>query len=364
MDVPTTMHAVLLTGHGGFEVLQYRDDMPVPGPGPGEVLIRVGAAAINNTDINTRIGWYGRAVEDGTTAEGGADGFADASGEDASWSRSALAFPFIQGADVCGRIVAVGNGVNGKRVGERVVIDPVMRRPVDYRPFEMAYFGSECDGGFAQYTKVWDDNAVTVDSPLSDAELASFPCSYGIAENMLSRAAVGADDTILISGASGGVGSALVQLAARRGARIIAVAGASKAEAVSALGAARTVDRDGDLIAALGEQSVDVVADVVAGDQFGPFLELLKRGGRYVTCGAIAGPIVSLDVRTLYLKDLSMFGATVTTAAVFAALIGHIERGEVEPVVGATYPLADIVRAQEDFLAKKYIGKLVLLAPD
>jgi NADPH:quinone reductase-like Zn-dependent oxidoreductase len=364
MTIPETMHAVLLTGHGGFEVFAYRDDVPVPVPGPGEVLIRVGAAALNNTDINTRTGWYSRTVAEGTTADGGAGGFADADGKDAGWSRTALSFPVIQGADVCGRIVAVGDGVDAGRIGERVLVDPVLRRPVDYKPFEMSYFGAECDGGFAQYTKVWEDSAVAVDSPLGDAELASFPCSYGTAENMLTRAAVGAGETVLITGASGGVGSALVQLAARRGARVIAVAGAAKADAVSALGAAQTLDRGSDLTAALGTESVDVVADVVAGDQFDQFLEVLTRGGRYVTCGAIAGPIVSLDVRTLYLKDLTMFGASVTTTAVFRALVGHIERGEVDPLVAATYPLADIVRAQEDFLAKKYVGKLVLLPPD
>ena len=364
MDIPKTMHAVLLTGHGGFEALQYRDDVPVPVPGPGEVLIRVGAAAVNNTDINTRTGWYGRAVEEGTTAEGGAGGFATATAADGGWSRSALSFPIIQGADVCGRIAAAAAGVDSDRIGDRVLIDPVLRRSVDYRPFEMAFFGSGCDGGFAQYVTVWDESAVAIDSPLTDAELARFPCSYGTAENMLTRTAVAGGETVVVTGASGGVGSALVQLAARRGAHVVAVAGAAKADAVSALGGERIIDRDSDFTRILGIETVDVVADVVGGAHFGQCLEILKRGGRYVTSGAIAGPIVSLDIRTLYLKDLTMIGATVTTAAVFRALVRHIERGEVKPVVAATYPLADIVRAQEDFLAKTHTGKLVLLPPD
>ena len=98
-DIPTTMAAVLLTGHGGFDKLVYRDDVPVPSPSEGEVLIRVGAAGVNNTDINTRIAWYSKAVA-GETNAGGASGFASAEDEDGSWSGTPITFPRIQGAEI------------------------------------------------------------------------------------------------------------------------------------------------------------------------------------------------------------------------------------------------------------------------
>ncbi|HKU10012.1 MAG TPA: alcohol dehydrogenase catalytic domain-containing protein, partial [Sinomonas sp.] len=144
MTLPKTMSAVLLTGHGGLDKLEYRTDVPVPRPQRGEVLIEVGASAVNNTDINTRIGWYSKAVTTGTNA-GGATGFEKITDDDASWSGVALSFPRIQGADVCGQIVTVGEGVPETRIGERVLVRNMLRTPVDYRPFECWTFGSECD---------------------------------------------------------------------------------------------------------------------------------------------------------------------------------------------------------------------------
>src|SRR6202166_2399639 len=121
------MKAVLLNGHGGFEQLEYREDVPVPVLRAGEVLIRVGAAGVNNTDINTRTAWYSRSVTEGTTAEAGASGIAAARSEDAGWTGSPPIFPRIQGADACGRIVAVGGGVDSRRIGERVLVEAVVR---------------------------------------------------------------------------------------------------------------------------------------------------------------------------------------------------------------------------------------------
>ena len=363
MTIPTQMAAVLLTGHGGLDKLDYREDVPVPQPACGDVLIRVGAAAVNNTDINTRTGWYSKSVAEGTTPDAGADGFDTAASGDAGWSGAALDFPRIQGADVCGTVVATGEGVDADRVGERVLIEPCLRSPGDSQADEIRYFGSECDGGFAQYTAAPAVHAHAITSEMSDAELASFPCSYSAAENMLTRAGVSAGETVLITGASGGVGSAAVQLAGRRGAKIIAVAGKSKADDVRAAGADRVIPRGDDLLEALGGESVDVVIDVVAGPQWPQLLEILKRGGRYATAGAIAGPIVELDLRTLYLKDLSLFGCTVLEPAVFPNLLGYIENGEIRPLVSKTYPLKQIAAAQTDFLAKKFTGKLVLIPP-
>ncbi len=279
----------MLTGHGGLGKLEYREDLPVPAPAPGEVLIEVGAAGINNTDINTRIGWYSKKAAGDVEADGGWGG--------------GLAFPRIQGADVAGGIVAVGAGVAETRIGERVLVDPILRDPDDPRDrAKCGYLGSERDGGFAEFTAVPAVNAFAIDSGLSDAELATFPCSYSTAENMLTRVRLGEGESIVISGASGGVGSALVQLARRRGAFVVAVAGREKMAAVAAAGADVVVARDeadleGALRKALPGGEAEVAADVVGGDGFPMLIALLERGGRYVTSGAIAGPMVALDLR-------------------------------------------------------------------
>ena len=359
--LPQTMAAVLLTGHGGLDRLEYRTDVEVPRPGRGEVLIRVAAAGINNTDVNTRIGWYSKSITS-ATADGGAAGFAGVDARDATWSAAALKFPRIQGADVCGRIVDAGEGVPRERLGERVLVRNMLRTPVDYRPFECWTFGSECDGGFAQFTVAPSRETYAVRSDWSDEELAAVPCAYSTAENMLHRARVG-PERVLVTGASGGVGLAAVQLAKRRGATITAVCSASKAADVLAHGADHAVERGANVVDVLGSASFDVVVDLVGGPRFPKLLDLLRPGGRYAISGAIGGPVADIDLRTLYLKDLSLFGCTFQEDEVFDDLVGYIERDEVRPVVSRTYPLDDIARAQDDFLKKIHIGKLVLVPP-
>ncbi len=341
----STMRAVQLVAHGGPEALVLTHDAPMPVPGPGDVLIRVLAAGVNNTDINTRVGWYSKG---------------DADARDAGWTGAPLRLPLIQGADVCGRIVAVGGGVDAGRIGQRVLIEPCLREVGGRRLDSPWYLGSEVDGGFADYVRVASVHAHAIDSSLSDVELASFPCSYSTAENLLTRAGVGPSDTVLVTGASGGVGSAVLQLATARGARVIAVTSPAKADALRALGAERTVGRQDDLVEALGRNSVDVIVDLVAGPAWPQLLEVLRPMGRYAVSGAIAGPIVSLDVRTLYLKDLSLFGCTVLGDGVFRALIRRIESGAIRPLVAATYPLERIGDAQADFQKKDHVGKIVL----
>ncbi|MGA8261493.1 MAG: alcohol dehydrogenase family protein [Arenicellales bacterium] len=361
-SIPETMAAVLLTGHGGVDKLEYRRDVAVPAPGASEVLIRIAAAGVNNTDINTRVGWYSKQVT-GATNTGGDAGFAEAAGEDGSWAGTPLSFPRIQGADCCGRIVAVGEGADAARVGDRVIVRSCMLGYTDSRPFESCWLGSEHDGAFAEYVCVPSLDAFAVDCDWTDVELASIPCAYSTAENLLHRSGVASGERVLITGASGGVGSAAVQLARCRGAEVAAVAGASKAEWVHRLGAGRVIDRDEDPVAAVGRDSVDVVIDLVAGPRWARLLDALRRGGRYATSGAIAGPMVELDIRTLYLKDLSFHGCTWQESGVFGNLVRYIEEGRIRPLVSRTYSLAEIVEAQRDFIAKKYPGKLVLVPP-
>jgi len=354
VSIPETMRGVLLTGNGGFDQLELRDDVPVPVAGPGEVLIKIGAAGVNNTDINTRIGWYSKAVAEATET-GGATGIAGA--QEDGWSGAAFQFPRIQGADACGRIVAVGAGVDTTRIGQRVLVEPVFRSAA---PFDAIYFGSEVDGAFAEFASVPAIHAHQIESGLSDTELASFPCAYSAAENMLTRIALASGERVLVTGASGGVGSAAVQLAKRRGAEVIAIAGTDKAEAVRTLGADRAIPRDADLEAVFGQEYFEAAVDVVGGAQFGSILNVLKRGGRYGVAGAISGPIVDLDLRTLYLKDLRLLGCTVLEPQVFSNLVGYIERGEIKPLIAATFPFTEIVAAQEAFLTKRHVGKIVL----
>jgi NADPH:quinone reductase-like Zn-dependent oxidoreductase len=344
-EIPTFMRGVQLIGHGGFDKLVVRDDIPVPEPGPGDVLIKVGAASVNNTDLNTRLAWYSK-------AEGGSS--------DASWSGNTIQFPRIQGADVCGKVVAAGEKVSNDLLGQRVLIEPCIREAGGKKLDSPWYFGSECDGGFAEYAIVAARHAHKINSKFSDIELASFPCSYSTAENLLTRANVTANDVVLVTGASGGVGSAAVQLAKARDATVVGVTHSSKSDGVLSLGAQKTLDRGDNIVQKLGENSVDVVIDLVAGGQWPDLLDVLKPFGRYAVAGAIAGPLVELDVRTLYLKDLSLFGCTVLDENVFSNLVNRIEAEEISPVISDFFSLGEIVRAQKQFETKQHIGKLVI----
>ena len=358
MTAQHSMRAMVTIGHGGLDQLVFHDDYPRPEPAAGEVLVKVGACGLNNTDVNTRSGWYSKTVQDATTG----DGYDEVGSEDPSWGGAPVVFPRIQGADVCGVIIAVGAGVSETRIGERVITDNWLRDehdPLDKN--KTGYFGSERDGGFAEYTTLPSRNALAIQSDYSDAELATFSCSYSTAEGMLTRAQVTEADTVLVTGASGGVGSALVQLAKLRGARVIALASEAKHDDVTALGADRVLPRVPDhLKSVLGDDKITVVADIVGGDYWPHLIDCLERGGRYTCSGAIAGPMVTLDLRTFYLRDLTFTGSTVIDLDVTPRLVGYIESGAIKPALAATYPLEELREAQSAFIAKKHTGNIVV----
>lgn len=339
------MRAIVLTGFGGLDKLDYREDVSDPEPGPGEVRVRVGAAALNNTDIWTRQGAYGS--QDDPDASAG-------------WRREPLTFPRIQGADVAGYIDRVGPGIAEERIGERVLVDPMLYDGDERALVTTEYLGSERDGGFAEFVTVPAANAHPVGGTLTDAELATFPTAYATAMRMLNRADVGQGETVLVTGASGGVGSALIQLATLRGARVIAVVGKGKEVRARELGATEVIGRD-ELTDAVSGDAVDVVADVVAGPSFPVLLRALRPLGRYVVAGAIAGPLVETDLRTVYLKQLRLIGSSFGSHDDFAQLVAHVRNGELSPLLAGTYPLRELHAAQEAFLAKDFFGKLVVL---
>ena len=360
MTQTDTMMAVVTTGNGGYDKLDYRA-VPRPVPGAGEVVLRVLAAGVNNTEINTRLGWYSSSV---TTDTSGTAEVQETQAEhkaDGGWN-AATPFPLIQGTDCCGRVDDLGAGVPEHLRGKRVLVRSCMR-PDGYGSMNNIWMASDFDGAFAEYVKVPASEVFVMDCDWSDAELATIPCAYGTSENMLHRAGVVAGDHVLVVGASGGVGSATVQLAKRRGARVTAITSTAKVEAIRDLGADQVLDRKADLLGALGEQSVDVVVDNVAGEGFPVMLKVLKRGGRLVSSGAIAGPIVALDMRDMYLKDITLIGCTAWYEPVFGNLVGYIERGEIRPLLAATYPLDKIVEAQKALMQKAHIGNFVLIPP-
>lgn len=336
--LPATMSGVQLVGHGGPEMLVWRDDIPVPRPRAGEVLVKVLAAGVNMTVLNTRKGWYG------------------GEGRAAGWSGN-MAFPRIQGSDLCGRIVALGAGVEGLPLGARVICPTNQHEPTDANPIHFVSIGSEFDGAFAQYCLVKARHLHDVSaSALTDVEMGAMPCAHGTAHNLLTRAAVAVGERVLVTGASGGVGLAAVQLAMLRGAEVTAQCSLAKSAPLRAMGAT-ILPRD----AIPRSASFDAVIDIVGGDGFQDRLDALRPGGRYATSGAVGGPMVKGDLRRIYLNDLTLHGATHQPREVFAGLVTIINTARIRPVVSKTYPLRDIALAQADLAAGRYPGKLVLV---
>ncbi|MGH3312573.1 MAG: zinc-binding dehydrogenase [Streptomyces sp.] len=348
------MIAAVLTRFGDPEALRILD-VPVPLPGRGEVLVRVSAAAMNNTDIWTREGAYGL------------PGRPEAH---AGW-RGPIGFPRIQGADFAGSVVGLGDEVDAAWDGRRVLVDPALYDGDGPDSHPVGLLGSEADGGFAQYVAVPVERVHDMTaSPLSDEELACLPVAYGTALGMLDRARVEPGETLLVTGASGGVGLALVQLAAARGARVIALTTESKSGLVRQAGAHAVISRDvagsaaGTITAAirdLAPEGLDAVADVVGGAIVADALPAVRDGGRWVVAGAVADPVIAFDLRRLYLHNISLIGSSMHTPAHFDALAAAAVEGAIVPRVAARYELRDIHAAQADFLKRTHVGKVVLI---
>ncbi len=353
-----SMKAVVTIGNGGYEKLVYQDVL-IPEIETGEVLVKVLAAGVNNTEINTRLGWYSSSVSGSTIETVESNVKPPPSINDGGWNKE-TPFPLIQGTDCCGLIQSVANDVDAKLINRRVIIRPCIRK-FGFDNLDNIWMGSDFNGAFAQYLKIKASEVFPITCDWTDSELGTIPCSYGTSENMLHRANVRSGETVLVMGASGGVGSATVQLAKRRGAKVIGVASENKHEQMSKFGVDILYGRSANLIDELGEESVDVVIDNVAGESFPSMLKLLVRGGRLMSSGAISGPIVELDMRDMYLKDITLIGTTAWDETVFPNIVKYIERGEIQPILAKAFPLSSIAEAQAEFLLKKHVGNFVLI---
>ncbi|NES06919.1 MAG: zinc-binding dehydrogenase [Okeania sp. SIO2F4] len=348
------MNAVILTGFGGPEKLVYTQ-VPKPVPKQGEVLIKVSACSVNNTDINTRTGWY--AAEDNFQAIL-QDQKENSPNHTACWTQQGTEFPRIQGTDIVGQVVAIGSDVEPQILHKRVIVDGWIR---DEKLDDYQYIGSELDGGFAEYVVVAASNVYPINSPLSDIELATFPSCYSTAENMLTKGRITAADTVIIMGASGGVGSALIQLSKIRRAKVIAIVGANKETFAEDLGADYVYRRDDQLAANLARHKITVALDVVGDFYFNLMIKALALRGRYVSCGAISNPMVALDLRDLIYKDLEIIGSTRIESEVVKRLVTYIEACRLKPLVAKVFRLDEIKEAQQFFKTKDFFGKVVLV---
>ncbi|MCD1648723.1 zinc-binding dehydrogenase [Marinobacter adhaerens] len=364
--IPNTMKAMVLTGHGDVDKLEYQD-VSVPAPGPGEVLVQVTATAKNNTDRKAREGLYPTKKGEMTSFQMG--------------GKPTLVFPRIQGADIAGRVVAVGDGVDESRIGERGLLDFNIyandRRDINLTP---DYFGHGADGGYAEYVALPSDQFHHIpNAELADAEVASMGmCSYQTAMHMLTSANISAGERVLVTGASGGVGTALIQLCRIMGAIPYALSKQDKASALLELGAEAVLDRsDMDSFvdrvkAKTGGKPIDAVMDLVGGEMTDVFIDTMifdmnarSTYPRLSIAGASGGNISEILWTRIYLYQVQIFGVSHGTREEAEQLMAWIRGGQLKPVLHGAFRLSDLHRAEEYFVNRgsNYLGKIVIV-PD
>ncbi|NOG31665.1 zinc-binding dehydrogenase [Halomonas sp. TBZ9] len=368
VTLPDTMAAMVLTGHGDIDKLEYRQDVPVPIPKAGEVLVQVTATAKNNTDRKAREGLYPTKDKSDVTSF-------------AMGGETTFTFPRIQGADIAGRIAAVGEGVDASRIGERGLLDFNLyadaRRDINLTP---DYYGHGADGGYAEYVAVPADQFHHIPNPeLADAELASMGmCSYQTAYHMMTSANVSRGERVLVTGASGGVGTALIQLCRIVGAIPYAVSQLDKADALKAMGAEDVIDR-GDLptfvervLTATGGAPIDAVMDLVGGEMTNLFIDTMindmqarKSYPRLSIAGASGGNLSEMMWTRIYLYQVQIFGVSHGTREEAEQLMAWIRSGDLKPVLHAAFKLSELHDAERYFVNRgsNYLGKIVIV-PD
>lgn len=333
-----TMKALVLTQHGDLNRLRVIDSHPRPTAQPGHVVVRVGASSFNYHDVFTVRGMPGITVP----------------------------LPVVPGLDLAGTISAIGDGVEGWRIGDRVLINPL-------KP-SVGLMGEMIDGGMAEYALADAAQLIALPANVSFAQAAALPVAYGTAHRMLvTHSTVKAGDRVLILGASGGVGSACVVLAKRLGAEVIACVGSDeKGQALRALGADHIVNyRDTDFsrwaIATFGkpqrrtyEGGVDVVINFTGGDTWRPSLRCLKRGGLLLVCGATAGYDPQEDLRYVWSFELNIKGSNSFYQEDLVALIDKVARGEIDPLIDRIIPLEQAAEGLRLIRDREVLGKVIV----
>lgn len=341
-----TMRAAVFSEFGGPEVVEIRDDVPVPEPGPGEVRIQVEAAAMNHLDL-----WVRRGLPIETP------------------------MPHIGGSDIAGKVDSVGAGVEGVPPGTRVVVDPSVSYDwyeaedrgdsILESPFHI--LGEHTQGGFAEYVVVPAANLLEIPEGVPSARAAAAGLVFVTAwRALITRGGLRAGERVLITGASGGVGTASVAIAVAAGAQVYAVtSGAEKVERIEAMGAHRVYDRtqvdfSRELWRETGKRGVHLTYDTVGEAIWEQCLRTLGVGGRLVTSGATTGARGVSDIRLVFWKQLSIMGSTMGTPAEFRRVMRMVFSGELQPVIHETLPLAEARRAHELLEGGGVFGKIVL----
>lgn len=344
------MKVVQVIGYGGIDQLQVVDKQ-IPQPKENEVLIQVKACAINNTEIWMREGAYGTEKKSGWRAEG-------------------VKFPIIPGSDITGKVVGVGINGDEKKVGEDVILFPFTSGAEEgYENIsdDLSFIGSEYDGGYAQYV-VWPAE-LCFPMPLpSYSESAVFPVSGLTAWHMVEQTRLRSNETVMVTGANGGVGFLNVQIAAKVfGATVIAIVGdLSLEDKMKELGATHVLSYksnqlEQEILEANGGTPIDAVLDVVGDALFHTSLQVLKKGGRFCTSGSAGGQKTELDFRTLYLKHITLLGSVLGTREEFKRLMKAISNHQIKPIIDRTFPLHEAGKAQMYFKESGKLGKIVLL---
>jgi NADPH:quinone reductase-like Zn-dependent oxidoreductase len=340
------MRAALFRSHGGPEVMEV-GEVPAPVPGPGEVLVRVRAAALNHFDLWLRRGLPALKVP----------------------------LPHVPGGDIAGEIAGLGPGASGVKEGDRVVVNPGLSCGRCVRCLsgednlcpEYRMVGEHTWGGEAEYVAVPAANVVAAPAGVPDVELASLPIVFLTAWQMLAdKARVRPGETVLVMAAASGVGIAAVQIARLLGAHVIATASsAAKLAKAAELGAEAGIDyTSADLVAEVkrltGRRGVDVVIEHTGAATFPAAIRACARGGRIVTCGATAGHEPPLDLRHVFWRQLSILGSTLAPKGRLFALLQLVGEGRLRAVVDRVLPLEQVAEAHRALEARAVLGKIVL----
>ena len=342
------MYSQLLLKHGDRYSYQYTR-LEIPDVLSNQVLIRVLACGINNTDIWTREGLYG---------------------DDSGWNPS-FKFPIIQGADIVGIIEEIGDEVDNTLLQKRVIVYPVISNNVLKCDIDeitrCKYLGSEVNGGYSTYCVVPKNNIVIIpeECKLTNIELASFPTAYMTALHMINISNIKTDDNCLVTGTSGGVGLALLQLLKLRSVKIVGISSNSKVAKLSEMTGCDIISRTKKSFMTIEKELLnygyyDKVYDVVAGDYVNLLINVLKNNGTYVCSGAIGGRNPEIFWPNFYLKHIKMLGSMLATYDEFKELTNLIFSGKLQPNVFKSFKLKDLSKAHELFESKCFIGKIVL----